>query len=50
MYLSVSKVQPLHDYKLELTFENNETRIFDVKPYLNTGLFTTLQDEFFSKE
>ena len=45
MYLSVNKVQPLNDYKLELTFENNETRIFDVNPYLDTGLFKTLKDE-----
>ena len=45
MYASVNKVQPLNDYTLELTFENNETRIFDVKPYLDTGLFTTLKDE-----
>ena len=42
---SVNKVQPLNDYTLELTFENNETRIFDVKPYLYTGLFKTLKDE-----
>jgi hypothetical protein len=45
MYLSVKKVKPLNDYKLELTFENNEKRIFDVKPYLDTGLFKTLKDE-----
>ncbi|GHV20675.1 hypothetical protein FACS189494_04920 [Spirochaetia bacterium] len=49
MYLSVNKVKPLHDYKLELTFENNETKIFDVKPYLDTGLFKTLKDENFFK-
>ena len=45
MYVSVNKVQALNDYKLELTFENNETKIFDVKPYLDTGLFKTLKDE-----
>ena len=45
MYVSVNKVQALNDYKLELTFENNETKIFDVKPYLHTGLFKTLKDE-----
>ena len=44
MYLSVKKVKPLSDYKLELTFENNEIKIFDVKPYLDTGLFKTLKD------
>ena len=49
MYLSVKKVKPLNDYKLELTFENNETKIFDVKPYLDTGLFRTLKDKHFLK-
>jgi len=49
MYLSVKKVKPLNDYKLELTFENNETKIFDVKPYLDTGLFKTLKDEHIFK-
>ena len=44
MYLSVRKVKPLKDYKLELTFENKEIKIFDVKPYLDTGLFKTLTD------
>ena len=36
---------PLTEYNLELTFENNEIKIFDVKPYLDTGLFKTLKDE-----
>ena len=45
MYLSVKKVKTLKDYKLELTFENKEIKVFDVKPYLNTGLFKKLKDE-----
>jgi hypothetical protein len=45
MYLSIKKAKALSDHKLELVFENNETRIFDVKPYLDTGLFKELQDE-----
>ena len=45
MYLSVKKVKPLSNYNLELTFENKEIRIFDIKPYLNTGLFKKLKDE-----
>ena len=46
MYLSVHKVKALNNYRLELTFENSETKIFDVNPYLDTGLFKTLKDEF----
>ena len=45
MYLSVKKVKAINDYKLELVFENKETRIFDVKPYLDTGLFKKLRDK-----
>jgi hypothetical protein len=47
LYLSVKKVKPLSNYKLELTFENKEIKIVDVKPYLDTGLFKTLKDEKF---
>jgi hypothetical protein len=45
VYLSVNKVKALNDYELELTFENKEVKIFDVKPYLETGLFTILKDK-----
>ena len=47
MYLSIKKVKALSNYKLELTFENKEVKVFDVKPYLETGLFKTLKDEKF---
>jgi hypothetical protein len=50
MYLSVNKVKALDDYKLKLTFENKEIRIFDVKPYLNTGVFCKLKDADFFKQ
>jgi hypothetical protein len=44
MYVGVTDVRPLPEYKLLLTFENNEQRVFDVKPYLTTGLFAELKD------
>ncbi|TAN42125.1 MAG: DUF2442 domain-containing protein [Nitrospirae bacterium] len=44
MYASVTGVKPLDDYKLLLEFDNEEKRIFDVVPYLNTGKFRELQD------
>jgi hypothetical protein len=28
-----------------LTFENNEKKIFDMKPYLDKGIFSELKDE-----
>jgi len=45
MYLSVKDVKPLKNYELLLKFENNEERIFDVKPYLEIGKFKELKDE-----
>ena len=36
MYLSVMDVKALDDYRLLLKFENEEERIFDVNPYLES--------------
>ncbi|MGZ5245152.1 MAG: DUF2442 domain-containing protein [Bacteroidia bacterium] len=44
MYLAIKKVEPQEDYTLLLTFENGEKRRFDVKPYLNMGIFQELQN------
>ena len=45
MYLAVKDVKPLENYYLLLKFENNEERVFDVKPYLEIGKFKELKDE-----
>jgi hypothetical protein len=44
MYLAIKNVQPQDDYLLILTFENGEKRQFDMKPYLNIGIFNELKD------
>lgn len=44
MYLAVKEVIPLDDYQLLLTFENEEKKRFDVKPYLSIGLFSELRN------
>lgn len=44
MYLSVKEVKTLEDYRLLLTFENGEMRIFDMKPYLDKGIYKGLRD------
>jgi hypothetical protein len=44
MYFSVTDVKPLEDYLLMLTFQNGEKRQFDMKPYLETGIFRELKD------
>ncbi len=40
----VVAVKPNPDYTITLTFENGEVRRFDVKPYLNIGIFQELKD------
>ena len=40
----VKKVKPLENYCLMLWFENGEQKIFDLKPYLNKGVFKQLKN------
>ena len=40
----VKSVRALEDYELELSFDNGESRRFDVKPYLDRGIFDRLRD------
>ncbi len=44
MYPGVKKVKALPGFKLQLTFENNEEKVFDVNPFLNKGVFKELKD------
>jgi hypothetical protein len=45
MYLGVKNVVPKDNYILLLTFDNNEQRLFDMKPYLDFGpVFKALKD------
>jgi hypothetical protein len=44
MYLAIKDVKPHDNYLLILTFENAERRQFDMKPYLNVGIFQELKD------
>jgi hypothetical protein len=44
MYLAIVAVKPLKGFKLVLTFENREKRVFDMSPYLKTGKFSELKD------
>ena len=39
MYYSVIHVSTLDNYLLLLTFENGEIRQFDMKPYIESGIF-----------
>ena len=40
----VKAVKPNADYTLTLVFDNGERKVFDVKPYLDKGIFKELKD------
>jgi hypothetical protein len=40
----VTTVVALDDYELEVSFDNGESRRFDVKPFLSRGIFVRLRD------
>jgi hypothetical protein len=40
----VVSVQPTGDYKLIVSFDNSDTKLFDVEPYLNKAIFQELKD------
>ena len=40
----VTSVRALDDFELELSFGNGEIRRFDIKPYLDRGIFVRLRD------
>ena len=45
MYVGVKDVKPLPDFRLLITFENGEERMFNVEPYLDKGVFRELRNE-----
>jgi len=48
--IKVTNVKPVSNYCLELSFSNNEVRLFDVKPYIGKGIFTELKNEDYFKQ
>ena len=44
MYIAIKEVKPTANYQLLLIFENGEKRQFDMKPYLDYGIFQELKD------
>ena len=41
----IKDVKPNDDYTLILTFTNDEVKIFDLKPYLDIGIFKELREK-----
>lgn len=46
----VLDVHPLDDFVLRLVFEGGDVRDFDLKPYLDFGVFAELRDETYFRE
>jgi len=46
----VTKVIPNDDYTLCITFDNEEQKIFDIKPLLGFGVFQELKNLKYFKE
>ncbi len=44
MYWDVKIVKPLSDYRIYVEVEDGRTGIFDLKPYLDHGVFKELRD------
>jgi hypothetical protein len=45
MQNTIKNVQPLKDYVVQITLDNNEIRLLDMKPYLNFGVFNKIKDK-----
>jgi len=44
MIPTVKTVKPISNFMLHIWFSNGEERLFDVKPYLDRGIFSDLKD------
>jgi hypothetical protein len=50
MHWSVTSVQPLTDYRILVETEGGQRGIFDLKPYLDFGVFRELRDPNYFKQ
>ncbi len=45
MQPTIVAVEPMDQYMLLLAYDNGEKRMFDLKPYLELGIFMALKDK-----
>lgn len=50
MYWDVKLVKPMSGYRIYVEVEDGRRGIFDLKPYLDRGVFRELQDEDYFKQ
>ena len=41
----VIEVKPRNDFTIEILFTNKERKVFDVKPYMDRGIFKDLRNQ-----
>lgn len=46
----IAKVEVLPEYRLYIRFRNREARMFDMRPYLDKGVFKELRNEAYLKK
>jgi hypothetical protein len=44
MYWKILQVEPIQNFKLLLTFQTGERKVFDMTPYLEIGIFKELKE------
>ena len=49
MYWDVKLVKPLSGYRIYVEIENQQKGVFDLKPYLDKGVFRELQNIHYFK-
>lgn len=50
MYWDVKTVRPLDDYRIYVEIEDGRKGIFDLKPYLDRGVFRELRDKHYFEQ
>ncbi|RNC77109.1 DUF2442 domain-containing protein [Piscirickettsiaceae bacterium NZ-RLO2] len=46
----IHSVKSQDDFTLVVEFDNNETKTFDIKPYLDKGVFQELKDKTYFRK
>ena len=50
MHWDVKSVRPLDDFCIEVTLQDGRLGLFDMKPYLDVGVFKELRDPGYFKQ
>jgi hypothetical protein len=46
----ITSVEPMQDFHLKIIYENGETKLFDVKPYIQGTYYSELAKENYFKQ